>query len=402
MKKIMIPILITVLFLASSIISVNAFSIDEGTLSNNKLLTLVQNSDQAELPVWSIGDFWEYDMYIAIIMPGCRLFIINVTRMDIVVTDDYGDEYILELSGYLDKFIFNHLEYSPDATYVSGTAYIDKSTLSMKSFELCLSGNSPNTNFDVVLYMGFDPELDFLEFPIALGEQWTISTDMDITIKGNIEFFGSNIPVEMGFLDLPLDETLSVKDIEEINVEAGVFESFKISGKLGDSSNLWYSSEIGYLTKVEITKELLGVNLSCNLELLSTNFNHPENNGAPDIPVISGPSNGQKGEEYEYIVSTTDPEGEDVYYKIDWGDGTCSDWLGPNASGEEVIAKHTWYKDATFNIRVKAKDINGYQTVWSDPTVVTMPVNYIGGVPGSQNQQVNLKQILLRMFPNII
>lgn len=399
MKKILIPLLITILLLAPSIASVNAFILGEGTLSNTKLLTLVRNSDQAEMPLWSIGDFWEYNLTIKLSKSSNVLFCIDVNRMDAVVTDDdYEGEYLLGLSGYLNKFVFNHLDYSPVASYVSGVAHINKSTLSMKGFELSLSGNTPNINFDVVLYMGFNPELDFLEFPIALGEQWAISTDMDITISGNIEFFGSNIPVNMSFLGISVEDTLSATSIEDINVEAGEFESFKISGELGDSSNLWYSSEIGYLTKVEITKELLGFTLGCNLELLSTNFNHPENNGAPDIPVISGPGNGQAGEEYEYLVSTTDPEGEDVYYRIDWGDGTCTDWVGPNASGEGVIAKHTWEEEATFKIRAKAKDINGYQTPWSNPMVVTMPVNYIGGIPqgSGQSQQVDMQQIILR------
>ena len=408
MKKIMIPILITILLLASSIISVNAFSIGEGTLSNTKLLTLVQKSDQANLPLWSVDDFWEYDMNITIVLfNSLSFFSVNATRMDIVVIDDAGDEYILEISGYLDKFIFNGLEYSPNASYISGTAHIDKSTLSMIGFELCLSGNGPLLDFDVVMNMGFDPELDFLEFPISIGDIWDIAPNIDIAINGNIirYLFGNipvNIPVEEEFLDIPLSDNLEAVSNELIDVEAGEFEAFKISGELTESTNLWYSPEAGYLAKVGITMEFPNVfDFGCNLELLSTNFNYPEDNGAPDMPVISGPDNGLTGEEYEYIVSTTDPEGEDVYYKIDWGDGTFSDWIGPNASGEEVIAKHTWYKDATFKIRVKAKDINGYQTRWSNPMVVTMPVNYIGGVPGSQSQQVNLQQILLRLFPNI-
>jgi hypothetical protein len=340
--------------------------------------------------MWSIGDFWEYDMSIALISPACNVFTIVVKRMDIVVTDDEG-EYTLELSGYLDTFIFNHIEYSPEASYLGGTAHIDKSTLSMKGFELSLSGNAQKLNFDVVMSMGFDPELDFLDFPISLGEpQWNIATDIDITINGNINFHGVNIPVEEEFLGIPINDKLSAGLKEVITVEAGEFESFKISGELGDSSNLWYSSEAGFLTKVQITKDFpLGFEFDCNLELLSTNFNYPENNGAPNLPVISGPDSGQKGEEYEYIVSTTDPEGEDVYYKIDWGDGTYSDWIGPNASGEEATVKHTWTSDATFNIRAKAKDVNGYQTPWSDPFTFVAPVNL---AESSQSQQSSQQQ----------
>ena len=90
---------------------------------------------------------------------------------------------------------------------------------------------------------------------------------------------------------------------------------------------------------------------------------------------ISGPTNGNAGEEYEYTFSTNDPEGEQVSYNIDWGDGTCSDWLGPYASGDEVIVNHTWTDQATFKIRAKAKDENSYQTTWSDSFAVTMSRN---------------------------
>jgi hypothetical protein len=77
------------------------------------------------------------------------------------------------------------------------------------------------------------------------------------------------------------------------------------------------------------------------------------------------------------MISTTDPEGEQVYYKIDWGDGICSDWLGPYVSGEKVMVNHTWIDKAIYKIRVKAKDANGYQTFWSNPYIVTMPKNKI-------------------------
>lgn len=361
----------------------------QGTSSEMEINSQYISGESAELPMWSVGDFWEYDMSIALTAPSCNVFTIIVKRMDIVAIDD-ENEYTLGLSGYLDKFVFNSLEYSPDASYVSGNAHVDKSTLSMKSFELCLLGNSPNIGFDVELSMGFDPELDFLDFPISLGEpQWNIATDIDITINGNIKFHGINIPVEEEFLDMPISDSLEALSTELINVEAGEFESFKISGELGDTSNLWYSSEAGYLTRVQIAKDFpLGYEFGCTLELLSTNYNHPENNGAPDIPSINGLDKGKKGEEYEYIVSTTDPDGEDVYYKIDWGDGTCSDWLGPNASGEEVTVKHTWTSDATFNIRAKAKDINGYQTRWSDPFTFVAPVE----IPGSSQSQQSSQQ----------
>jgi len=55
-------------------------------------------------------------------------------------------------------------------------------------------------------------------------------------------------------------------------------------------------------------------------------------NQPPNAPMITGPAEGVVGEEYEYTCVSTDPEDDDVYYYIDWGDGNVEDWIGPYAS----------------------------------------------------------------------
>jgi hypothetical protein len=93
----------------------------------------------------------------------------------------------------------------------------------------------------------------------------------------------------------------------------------------------------------------------------------------PDMP--NGPLNGKVGEVYTYSTATTDPQEDQISYLFNWGDGTDSEWLGPYLSGETAEANHTWSKKGTYNIKVKAKDINGYESDWSDPLTVTMPRN---------------------------
>jgi len=101
-----------------------------------------------------------------------------------------------------------------------------------------------------------------------------------------------------------------------------------------------------------------------------------ERNNPPAAPTINGPSKGKAGEEYEYTFVTTDPEGHDVYYWIEWGDGIVEedDWIGPYASGEEVTRVHTWDEDGTYMIRTKAKDIFDAESDWGY-LEVEMPVN---------------------------
>ena len=100
-------------------------------------------------------------------------------------------------------------------------------------------------------------------------------------------------------------------------------------------------------------------------------------NQAPNKPnKPSGPDKGKPGTEYTYESSATDPNGDDVYYWFNWGDGTNSGWVGPYGSGQTGSAKHTWSKKDTYEITVKAKDdIYGEESDWSDPLLVSMPRN---------------------------
>jgi hypothetical protein len=95
----------------------------------------------------------------------------------------------------------------------------------------------------------------------------------------------------------------------------------------------------------------------------------------PDIP--DGPVNGKVGEEYTYTSQTTDPQGDEIFYLFNWGDGTDSGWLGPYSSGEVVSASHTWNEDNTFQVKVKAKDTNDYESEFSDFLSVVIPRNKI-------------------------
>jgi len=92
---------------------------------------------------------------------------------------------------------------------------------------------------------------------------------------------------------------------------------------------------------------------------------------------------------YKYSSSANDPENDDIYILFDWDDGKSSGWLGPYKSGEKVDAYHKWAEKGTYEIRVKAKDITGAQSEWSEPLVVTLP----------RNQNVD-KELLLKFLQN--
>ena len=91
-------------------------------------------------------------------------------------------------------------------------------------------------------------------------------------------------------------------------------------------------------------------------------------------PTIEGKSSGAVGKKYDYIFSSIDPEGNDVYYYIDWGDNTFEEWIGPYKSGEEITIAHKWSEQGSYILRAKAKDIFDAESDWALLSV-SMPKN---------------------------
>ncbi len=92
----------------------------------------------------------------------------------------------------------------------------------------------------------------------------------------------------------------------------------------------------------------------------------------PDAPTITGSTSGSPGTEYEYTFKAVDPDGDDLYYYIEWDDGDIEEWDGPHASGAEVKLSHTWSERGTYTIRAKVKDDYDMESDWGELTV-TMP-----------------------------
>jgi len=116
-------------------------------------------------------------------------------------------------------------------------------------------------------------------------------------------------------------------------------------------------------------------------------------NNPPDKPTIAGPTKGNVGEKCEYTFSASDLEGSNIWYYIDWGDGTFEDWTGPYASDEKIYVNHSWSAKGTYIIGARAKDIYGAIGEWGY-LEVTMPKNK------PFNFNFNLLEWLFERFPN--
>jgi len=110
----------------------------------------------------------------------------------------------------------------------------------------------------------------------------------------------------------------------------------------------------------------------------------------PSKPSIDGPSSGHFGEEYDYTFAAVDPESDDIWYYVDWGDDSSSGWLGPYSSGEAITLSHIWEEKDTYTLRCRAKDTLGGVSEWGT-LEVTMPVN--------QPYQYPLLELFRERFP---
>jgi hypothetical protein len=126
----------------------------------------------------------------------------------------------------------------------------------------------------------------------------------------------------------------------------------------------------------------------------------PENN-APATPIISGPNNGNVGVEYPYTFTANDPDGDDIYYWIVWGDGCPAvEWIGPYASGEELTVSHSFLKSGKITISAQAKDVYEAESAWGSldvemPRARMKSNNFLGNFIYRFTQTLPILRLLL-------
>ena len=94
------------------------------------------------------------------------------------------------------------------------------------------------------------------------------------------------------------------------------------------------------------------------------------------------------------LFKTTDPDGDNLYYYILWGDGDYEEWIGPYESDEVVFVNHSWSEQGAYKIMARAKDVYGLIGDWGTLDV-TMPKNK------PLDFHFNLLSWLFNRFPNM-
>jgi hypothetical protein len=225
---------------------------------------------------------------------------------------------------------------------------------------ICKGGDGTSGNY-LLCQCGDNPESVFMGFQIGpwqngnyLEAYFPLETDHWYFVTGT---YDGNI------MKIYLDGVILLsKEVGNISV--------------GNGSPLYfgYNDAVGFPYYLDgVLDEERVYNKALSEEEIWLLYSQPQN-VPPNKP--SKPSGSAKGKiniEYTYTSSTTDVNGDQIYYWFDWGDGANSGWIGPYASGATASAKHKWSVKGTYQIKVKAKDIYGAESTWSDPLPVSMP-----------------------------
>ena len=152
--------------------------------------------------------------------------------------------------------------------------------------------------------------------------------------------------------------------------ETGNWTEFVDSGQSAYADHIWIPADT-YNIKAKAQDEYGLESPWSPVLTLTIDENRPPDK--PSQPL--GPSSGKIDTSYIFSTSTTDPEGHQIYFLFDWGDGVESDWSEAFNSGEVANFSYTWTKIGDYQVKVKAKDFYNYESAWSDPLSIKMPIN---------------------------
>jgi outer membrane protein assembly factor BamB len=93
----------------------------------------------------------------------------------------------------------------------------------------------------------------------------------------------------------------------------------------------------------------------------------PTTPGAP-----TGPSTARKDSLCTFTTIATDPDGDGVSYRFDWGTGDTSAWTDWVPSGQPAAVQYAFHRSGTFSVRAQARDVNEALSSWSNSLQVSV------------------------------
>jgi hypothetical protein len=106
---------------------------------------------------------------------------------------------------------------------------------------------------------------------------------------------------------------------------------------------------------------------------ISHNINATSSNNSPQDPIIEGPTEGEKENLIEFQISSSDPDGDDIRYGIDWNnDGNIDQWYpssGMVTSGSIQAISYNWLTSGEKTFKAVVQDEFGNESSWSSHTI---------------------------------
>ncbi len=245
-----------------------------------------------------------------------------------------------------------------------------------------------------------DPEMDSISYLFEWGDStntgwiktafashtWLTPGEYGVRVKARDQWDESDwspylmVSIDQGSIDVEIQvepDSSMVGEVIQFNaIPMGGSEPYNFNWDFGDENESTlqnpthiYSSMGQYTVSVSVTDGAGGV--GSNYTTIDIILTHP-----PETPIIiSGSNENIVGQESEYKFSAEDPDNDNVYIMVDWGDNSGGIWHGPYSSGQEISLKHIWENDGNYNIKAKSKDIYEYESDWSESYQVTIGWN---------------------------
>lgn len=384
MNKKFVGILVCTLLISTFLTAAGRIEIKQ--IPNNSSMAM-----DDDVPVWETGYSWSYNGEIDLSDGDLPLYI-NFNEMDLQIISD-SVEYEGIFGGDIEgEFIIEpSLGLSIVIEELTGMITFSKGNIGISEVDVVINGK-PKLGGTVLplpaeatITFDFTPPYAMIEFPIFVGKTWTVpESNVDGEIYFNIMgLFEQTIPFDQDIGDVSF-ECVSK---ENISLGGQTYYSYKVEPIGGEGVGFYYCADVGNIIMLEAEP---GVPI---LELIATNYPTPNNPAKPDTP--TGPATGKINQVHTYQTQTTDPDGDQIKYGWDFnGDLFVDVWTGLYDSGVTIDTDYTWTETGSFQIRVKARDENGLDSVWSDPLPVTMPRNRALNRP-----LLNFLQNHPRMFP---
>jgi hypothetical protein len=263
-----------------------------------------------------------------------------------------GVAAVLSAAKILRQYEFNHeirflLVSGEEEGLLGSTAY------AFNSYQTCDSIITV-INLDMIGYS--DPEIEDDENKIRIYETCSIPKTDDIINICDNPFYSPYINFEVVSSNVDTGHVSDQRSFCNYGYDSIFLHEYTWNNNKDRGTDTIENMDINYATRVA----RLAATIVADFALSPIPDNRPPN--PPSY--IDGAKYLSINEEQTYKTTGSDPDGDDIYYMFDWGDGTHSNWLGPYASDEICETTNTWHEMGEFSIRVKAKDSYGIQSPW--------------------------------------